>query len=74
MVLSVFWVLVGVGGYFLGMVGGGGIFWVVVGVGGYFFVVVGGSGYFLGGGRWSWMVVGGGTVYNSPTKCFSFKT
>ena len=27
---------------------------------------MGGGGYILGDGGWQWMVVGGGTVYNSP--------
>ena len=40
-----------------------GIFWVVVGDGGYFF----------GSGGWWWMVMGVGTVYNSPFTTFELQ-
>ena len=52
-VVDIFWLVVGGGGYILA--GGG---WLRV--------VVGSCGYILAGGGWWWMLVGGGIVYSNP--------
>ena len=50
---SIFWEMVGSGGYILA---GGGWWWVAVDI--FWMVVGGGVGYILDGGGWWWMVVG----------------
>ena len=59
---SIFWEMVGSGGYILSAIALAPIFWLVVGGGGWWWVVLGGGGYILDGGGWWWMMVGRGIV------------
>ena len=63
---SIFWEMVGSGGYILTDGGWWWIYfcwwWVVVDI---FWLVVGGSGYIFDGGGWSWMVGGRSGLWNS---------
>ena len=60
---SIFWEVIGSGGYILAGGGGDGWWWVLVGSGNIFWLVVGGGGWwwiYLAGGGWWWMVVDDG--------------
>ena len=64
-VVDIFWLVVGGGGWLWVVVDGGG--YILAG-GGWWWMVLGGGGYILAGGGWRQIVVGGGIVSSDPHK------